>query len=207
MRTISDNVIEAPNVADTALFSTALETGPIDPGMVSLPEPRLVFIGAITATKLDLELLSELARIRPEWTLALVGPVGLGDPSTDIGDLTALPNVHVLGPRRHTELPAVLRGAAVGLIPYRRSQLTASIFPMKVYEYLAAGLPVVSTPLPALDDVTEIALAANAEEMVARIEEALQRDGDESRADRSRAAVDHSWEARLGEIDEALQKL
>ena len=195
MREVSGNVLEAPNVADTALFSTALEAGPIDPALAALPEPRLIFVGAITATKLDLDLLADLARIRPDWSLALVGSVGLGDPGTDISRLEALPNVHVLGPRRQSELPAVLRGADVGLIPYRQSPLTASIFPMKVYEYLAAGLPVVSTPLPALSDVTEVARAGDAAEMAARIEAALTRDDPDLRMERSRAAAGHSWRA------------
>ncbi len=62
--------------------------------------------------------------------------------------------MHLLGTRAYDELPAVLRGADAALIPYALNELTASIFPMKVYEYLAAGLPVVATPLPALADVT-----------------------------------------------------
>jgi glycosyltransferase involved in cell wall biosynthesis len=207
MREVSGNVLEAPNVADTALFSTALEPGPIDPALATLPEPRLVFVGAITATKLDLGLLAELARIRPDWSLAFVGSVGLGDPSTDISSLAALPNVHVLGPRRQSELPAVLRGASVGLIPYLASPLTASIFPMKVYEYLAAGLPVVSTPLPALSEVSEIGTAGNASEMAARIEAALSEDDPGLRIERSRAAAGHSWEARLEQLAAAVREL
>ena len=121
-----------------------------------------MFTGAISAIKLDMALLTELARSRPDWSLALVGPVGLGDPHTDVGALAAEPNVHLLGKRAYEELPGVLRGADAGLIPYVRSELTASIFPMKVYEYLAAGLPVVATPLPALEGVADVAVAADA---------------------------------------------
>jgi glycosyltransferase involved in cell wall biosynthesis len=207
MGRISDNVLEAPNVADTALFSTALESGPIDPDLEAVPEPRIVFVGAITATKLDFGLLTDLAQMRPDWSLVLVGPVGLGDPSTDISRLEALTNVHILGPRRQSELPDVLRGAAVGMIPYRTSDLTASIFPMKVYEYLAAGLPVVSTRLPALAEVTEIARAGDAVELAARIEDELSQDSPALRLERSRAAAGHSWEVRLEQLDEAVRKL
>ena len=207
MREDSGNVLEAPNVADTALFSTALQSGPIDPALAELPEPRLLFVGAITATKLDLGLLAELARIRPDWSLALVGSVGLGDPSTDISSLAALPNVHMLGPRPQAELPAVLRGADVGLIPYLASPLTASIFPMKVYEYLAAGLPVVSTPLPALSEVSGIDVAGNASEMAARIDAALSEDDPGLRMERSRAAAGHSWESRLEQLNAAVREL
>ncbi|HEY4897124.1 MAG TPA: glycosyltransferase, partial [Solirubrobacteraceae bacterium] len=163
MRTLSGNVLDAPNVADTALFAAALEPGPLDPAMAALPRPRIVFTGAIVATKLDLPLLLELSRARRDWSFALVGPIGLGDPRTDVSELTEEPNVHMLGARAYAKLPDVLRAADAGLIPYARNELTESIFPMKVYEYLAAGLPVVSTPLPALEGVPYVERAADAQ--------------------------------------------
>ncbi len=204
MRTLSDHVLYTPNVADTELFARALEPGPVDPALARLPEPRIVFTGAVVATKLAFDLLRDLARARPDWSLALVGPVGLGDPSTDVSPLEAEPNVHLLGGRAYGELPAVLRGARAGLIPYAVNELTRSIFPMKVYEYLAAGLPVVATPLPALDQVQDVALAPDAPSTVAALEEAMAADGPERRAVRSHTAAAHSWTARLAEIAAAV---
>jgi glycosyltransferase involved in cell wall biosynthesis len=198
------NVLEAPNVADTALFATALQPGEIDPSLAALPRPRIVFTGAIVATKLDLPLLVALARARPEWSFALVGPVGPGDPRTDVSVLRAEPNIHLLGPRSYTELPAVLRAADAGLIPYAGNTLTQSIFPMKVYEYLAAGLPVVATPLPALADVTDVAVAPDAEGIAELLERLLALDSPERRVERSRAAASHSWERRMEEIAAAV---
>jgi glycosyltransferase involved in cell wall biosynthesis len=197
-------VLEAPNVADTALFATALDPGPIDAALATLPQPRVVFTGAIVATKLDVALLVELARARPRWSFALVGPVGPGDPRTDVSALRGEPNVHLLGARAYAELPAVLRGADAGLIPYARNALTESVFPMKVYEYLAAGLPVVATPLPALAGVAEVRTAADAEGIAGLLDEALADDGPERRVERSRAAAAHSWERRLEEIASAV---
>src|SRR5205085_1654849 len=115
MRALSEHVLEAPNVADTALFAGALQPGPADPEIEALPAPRVVFTGAISAVKLDIPLLVELARARRDWSLALVGPVGLGDPTTDASALTAEPNIHLLGPRSYERLPEVLRGADAGL--------------------------------------------------------------------------------------------
>jgi len=207
MRTLNGNVLDAPNVADTELFATSLGEGPLDPAMAALPAPRIVFTGAIVTTKLDLALLVELARLRPSWSFALVGPVGPGDPRADVSVLAGEPNVHLLGGRAYRELPAVLRAADAGLIPYARNPLTESIFPMKVYEYLAAGLPVVATPLPALAGRVEVAIASDAAGMAAALDEALLHDSPQRRAERSAAAASHSWDRRLEEIAAAIDAL
>jgi glycosyltransferase involved in cell wall biosynthesis len=204
MSMLSSHVVAMPNVADTRLFSTALEPGPVDAAIAALPAPRIVFTGAVVATKLDVRLIVELARARPDWSIVLVGPVGSGDPRTDVSALVGESNVHLVGRRRHDDLPAVLRGADAAIIPYALNELTASIFPMKVYEYLAAGLPVVATPLPSLRGVDGIAFAGDAAAMVARLDELLSTDSPEARRERSALAASHSWETRLEEIDAAL---
>jgi glycosyltransferase involved in cell wall biosynthesis len=204
MKTLSDHVLYAPNVADTALFATALDEGPVDASLDSLPRPRLVFQGAIVATKLDLPLLAELARLRPEWSIVLVGPRGAGDPGGDLSALDRASNIHFVGPRDAADLPAVLRGADIGLIPYAINDLTRSVFPMKVYEYLAAGLPVLATPLPALEGVDGVERVAGAAELITASERELDLDGPQRRRQRSEAAASHSWEARIEEIEAAL---
>jgi glycosyltransferase involved in cell wall biosynthesis len=207
MRELSRNVMFAPNVADTELFATALLPGDLDPAMAALPRPRITFTGAIVTTKLDISLIVELAQTRPDWSFALVGPIGPGDPLTDVSALEAQPNVHLLDGRAYRELPAVLRAADVGLIPYARNELTDSIFPMKVYEYLAAGLPVVASELPALAGVEGVERAADAGEMASLIGTALENDSPALRAERSAAAATHSWDGRLKEIAAAVEAL
>jgi glycosyltransferase involved in cell wall biosynthesis len=204
MGKLSDHVLYAPNVADTELFARALQPGPRDAALAQLPEPRILFTGAIVSVKLDFGLLVELARMRPGWSFALVGPVGLGDPRTDVSALAAEPNIHLLGARPYAELPDVLRGGQAGLIPYARNELTESIFPMKVYEYLAAGLPVLATPLPALAGVPDVATAEDAAGMAALLEQAIADDSPALRAERSRRAASHSWQRRLDEIAAAI---
>jgi glycosyltransferase involved in cell wall biosynthesis len=204
MRTLSDHVLYAPNVADTGTFATALAPGPVDPAVDALPRPRLVFQGAIVATKLDVRLIADAARLRPDWSFVLVGPRGAGDPTGDLSPLDEAPNVHLVGPRRASDLPAVLRGADVGLIPYAINDLTRSVFPMKVYEYLAAGLPVLATPLPALEGVEAIETVGSAGELVAAAGRALAADSPQARRARSDDAAAHSWEARIKEIERAL---
>ena len=126
MRALTDNVLYAPNVADTALFATrAGAGGPVDPGARRAAAPRVVFTGAVVATKLDFALLAALARARPDWTLALVGPGRRsGDPRTDVSALERAAE-HPPARRAATrELPAVLRGGRRGDHPLCVDQLT-----------------------------------------------------------------------------------
>ena len=133
--------------------------------------------------------------------------MGAGDPRTNISALERLPNIHLLGARPYLELPEVLRGADVALVPYAINDLTRSVFPMKVYEYLAAGLPVVTTPLPALAETAGVVVAADAPATVAAVERALAEDGAATRRARSAAVRENSWDTRLEEIDAYLSSL
>jgi glycosyltransferase involved in cell wall biosynthesis len=202
LRRLNDNVHYSPNVADTKLFATALEAGPVDPTVDGLPRPRIVFIGAICASKIDVPLVVELARLRPSWSFAFVGPIGMGDggPRTNVDALREPPNVHLFGTRPYEQLPSVLRGADAAIVPYLTGGAMRSVFPMKIYEYLAAGVPVVSTPLDSLQDVDEVAKAADAAAMAALLDDALERDSRASRSERSVLAQSHSWEARIEQI-------
>jgi glycosyltransferase involved in cell wall biosynthesis len=204
MRELNDNVHYAPNVADTRLFATALEDGPVDPAVAALPGPRIVFIGAILAAKIDIPLVVELARSQPQWSFAFIGPVGPGDPRTDVSALTGLPNVHMLGYRPYEQLPGVLRGADAAIVPYLLDGEMRSVFPMKIYEYLAAGRPVVATPLDTLADVPDVLQAATAGDFAARVQDAIDEDTPAARGERSQRAQAHSWESRLDQIADAL---
>jgi len=120
--------------------------------------------------------------------------------------LRQLPNIHLLGHRPYEQLPELLRGADATIVPYLLDGEMRSVFPMKTYEYLAAGRPVVSTPLVTLDDVPEVIKARTAEEFAARLQEAMETDTDAMRAERSRGAQSHSWESRLNQLAEALAR-
>lgn len=147
------------NVADLDFFAQAREHRmPIASDLLALPEgPRLGFIGAVSAYKLDVDLLVELAKARPDCQIILIGRLGEGDPSTDLQRVESLPNVHFFGPRPYAELPCYLRGFDLALLPCPINDYTRSMFPMKFFEYMAAGVPIVSTELPALQDYGNLA--------------------------------------------------
>jgi len=169
-----------PNVADVNHFGHALNRAlPIPDDLAAIPNPRLGFVGAISNYKLDVPMLVCLARNHPEWSLVLIGPVGEGDPSTDVTSLLQLKNVHLLGTRSYGELPDYLRGFDVGLLPLRLNAYTQSMFPMKFFEYLAAGLPVVSSAIDALQPFADVAFLCDttATAFASAIAAALKKEG------------------------------
>jgi len=131
-----------PSSIDRAHFVRA--RGPLgEPAdQVGIPHPRLGFYGVIDE-RLDLALLAGLAEARPEWQLVMVGPVVKIAPEM----LPRRPNLHYLGGKSYDELPAYLSGWDVALLPFARNASTRFISPTKTPEYLAAGKPVVSTPI------------------------------------------------------------
>lgn len=106
-------------------------------------KPRLGYIGAL-APWFDFEAVADMAGRHPEWEVVLVGPILLGV-EEEVQKLTSLPNVFHLPAVSYDRLPEVLRQFSLGLIPFRYNELTKGVNPNKLYEYLAAGLPVVAT--------------------------------------------------------------
>ena len=147
-----------PNVADFDHFNKALDPNaeiPVD--LAEIPQPRVGFIGAISGYKLDFPLIRSLAEANPDWSIVMIGEVGEGDPWTDITQLENLPNIHLLGGRPYQSLPNYLKGMDVAILPNLPNEYTRSMFPMKFFEYLAAGRRVVGTTLPALQDYGHVA--------------------------------------------------
>ena len=146
------------NVADAQHFGTALSGSLQRPrDMPAAVGPCLIFIGAIDRYKLDLAMFEALIAATPQWTYVLIGPVGETDPGTDVSSLASHPNVHLLGPKPYTELPAYLAAADVALLPLQLNDYTRHMNPMKFFEYLAAGCPVVATAIPSLLEQADVA--------------------------------------------------
>ena len=124
-------------------------------------------------------MLQTLAMSHPEWSFVLVGPVGEADPSTDVAALQACSNVHLLGSQPYRDLPAWAAHADLALLPLQHNGYTRHMFPMKFFEYLAAGLPVVGTAIPALKSHGDVAWLCdpNPEAFAAAIDQALQGHG------------------------------
>jgi len=196
-RALNPNTHYFPNVADFEHFARARAPSTMIPvDLVLLPQPRIGFVGAISGYKLDVALLKKLSQTHPEWSIVLIGQVGEGDPWTDLAPLRSLRNIRLLGPRKYAELPAYLKGFDVAMLPSALNPYTQGMFPMKFFEYLAAGCPVVSTDLPALQSYAGVAtLAKTHDEFVAAIESILRGHAPELGA-RLGVAREHTYERR-----------
>jgi glycosyltransferase involved in cell wall biosynthesis len=160
---------------DAAHFAPARNLGdacqePAD--QAGLPRPRLGWFGVVDE-RMDLELLRSVAERRPDWTFVMLGPVVKIDPAS----LPRPANIHWLGFKSHDELPQYLASWDVGFMPFALNESTRYISPTKTPEYLAAGVPVVSTPITdVVRDWGEdglAAIASNADEVIAGAEAAM----------------------------------
>jgi len=138
-----------------------------------LPRPRVGFYGVIDE-RFDTELLDKAAEMRPDWSFVMVGPVVKIAPE----DLPQRPNIHYLGGKTYSELPAYLSGWDVALMPFAMNESTQFISPTKTPEYLAGGKPVVSTPIKDVvrhyGHLEGVKIASTPEEFVVACDEALE---------------------------------
>jgi glycosyltransferase involved in cell wall biosynthesis len=115
----------------------------IDPAdQASIPHPRIGYFGVIDE-RIDTQLLEGVARRKPEWHLVMVGPVSRISPDS----LPKLPNIHYLGMKSYNELPSYISGWDIAMMPFAHNESTRYMSPTKTPEYLAAGKPVISTPI------------------------------------------------------------
>jgi UDP-galactopyranose mutase len=201
------NVHCFPSSVDAAHFRLRDPAGrPISEAedQAELPHPRLGFYGVIDE-RLDLEIVDRLAGAHPEWHIVLVGPVV----KIDHASLPARPNLHYFGQRSYQELPRYLAGWDVCLLPFARNDATRFISPTKTLEYMAAELPIVSTPIR---DVAEphggiVYLGDTPAEFVAACEQALASSPEErtARVQAMREVLaDTSWDVTASAIEKLL---
>lgn len=183
-------------------FRPALENClPLPSDIQQIPPPRIGFVGVI-AEWVDTDLLVKVASMRPQWSFVLVGPI---KKSVALCDLP--PNVHLLGPKPYDMVPAYLQGIDVAIIPFERTDfITRYVNPIKLYEYLAAGKPVVTTPMGDYDGLeTFVHIAESPEAFANAIEVAMKETTPSFKEARWRAILDRSWQARANQVDAILR--
>ena len=164
------NVHCFPSSVDVRHFSQALDRANAHPAHRDIPGPRLGFYGVIDE-RFDTELIGRVAQAHPQWQIVLVGPVVKIDPAS----LPRHDNIHYLGQQPYEALPQLLAGWDVCLMPFAMNESTKFISPTKSLEYMAAELPIVSTPVRDVVDLHSdvVAIAHTPEEFIAACEAAL----------------------------------
>ncbi len=186
------------NAADVAFFARAAKARL---ARTAATRPVVGYFGAI-AEWYEVEWVRRCAEQRPEWDFELIGAtVG-----ADVAELEALPNVRLLGEQPYASLPEHLARFDVAIIPFRVSELTKCTNPVKLYEYMAAGKPVVASALPEVVAATSLVYVAHdANEFEAQVAMALAEDSPALRKARQRWASEHTWGSRASDLLGALE--
>ena len=196
---LSTSVDFLPNAVDYDLFKTAFEKTWNRPDDLPTGKKIIGYTGSLEYRS-DIPLILRVAEYHSDKIIFIVGPVIL--PETETKQLAKFSNIVLAGPRRIEQLPAYLQYFDCGIIPFKKNTLTKSIYPLKINEYLAAGLPVISSDFS--EDIKQfedlIYLSSTPEEFIQNISAAISGDNEERRAARTKRASTNSWDARVEEF-------
>ena len=164
------------------------------------------FIGAVSSW-LDFKLLKKLAKTYQEYDIHVVGPIGGVKRDQDLIDLRRMENVKFFGKVSHDKLPTYLKEFNIGIVPFIVNELTEAVDPVKVYEYMAAGKPVVTTNLPELYRLKDyIYIAKNKDEFIEFCRQAIENPKISSEQ-LTKTAMENTWERRVEQIEREICKM
>ena len=195
------NVVDVGQGCDLSKFvATATYTEPAD--LATIPYPRIGYVGALTAMRLDISLIEWTAKAHPDWQIVLVGPE---DDEFRASRLHQFPNVHFLGAKPFEEVTAYIQAFNVLINPQLVNDLTIGNYPRKVDEYLAMGKPVVAVRTEGMEMFRKhVLLAETPHEFVDCLEKALINRMPSSADDRINFAHEHTWENSVNALKQAI---
>jgi len=194
-----------PNGVNYQAYSEALADPRLPGDLQGIKPPRLGYSGLI-GDKLNLNMLKELAQENPDWSVVFVGQVNVSRQAETWRTLQTMPNVHYLGLVAWSQVPHYVKGFDVGLMPYLQDRHSETISPLKLYDYLAAGLPVASMDIPAAREfIPFIHLAESPRDFSQAVRNALADTMPEHRQARRNIAAQHTWEARVEQLSDIIQ--
>lgn len=200
---LTERLYLIPNGVDADHYKSVLDgTGPLPSPAEDWAQPVLGYTGTIHPDRVDVSLVEALAKRFPSGTIALVGPNMLT--GEDKQRLAACGNVVLTGPVPYAEVPGIMRAFDVCITPHRVTPFTESLNPIKLWEYLAAGKPIVATPVAGFRDYPQfVRLASDADGFAEAVAAALAEDPLVGEARRTEARR-HSWNSRLDKIVEVM---
>jgi glycosyltransferase involved in cell wall biosynthesis len=198
------NMFVVPNAVDFAAFAAASARAETPADLAAIPRPRIGYSGLV-GVRLDLDLVDAVASACPDFHYVFIGSVDGRECSQELRRLESRPNIHFLGEKPAARVPDYVAGFDVGMLPYHMNLETRHISPLKLYEYLAAGVPVVSTPIPATRPFTDlIRVAGSSEEYARELSLALDQDSEDCRQKRRSVAGENTWDHRVRQIEKII---
>lgn len=192
----------ASHGVDHAHFARALDpTVKIPADVALLGRPIVGFFGLVQDW-IDLDVVAHLAEKRPHYSIVMIGKV-----QVDRSRLDRYKNIHWLGRKPFESLPAYCKAWSVGIMPFVLNELTRNVNPIKLREYLSAGLPVVSTDIPEVRHYPGCAVARDRDEFVAQVDRAIAEDTPEKRRQRSESMRGETWDAKVALLGEHVQRV
>jgi glycosyltransferase involved in cell wall biosynthesis len=200
----NQNTHWVPNAVDYEAFAQA-SLHPNPPAdAAALPTPIIGYVGAINE-KLDYDLLAQVAGRFSDCSLMLVGPVDLRLDLSGLDKLD-LPNVHFMGAKPVSQVARYMAACQVCLMPYKLNEWTAHINPLKLFEYLATGKPIVSTSIPAVSGLEDVVyIAQDNAEFGTLIQKALTQDNAHLARQRMELAARNTWDDRVERISSLIE--
>jgi len=201
-RTIRPDAVLMRHGVDFDHFASAWRRElPVPEDLAAIPAPRLGFFGVLHYW-IDVNLIAAVAGLRPDYSFVLIG-----EKLADVSVLEQLPNVFLLGRRPNAVLPAYCAHFCAGLMPFKQTALTHYINPIKMAEYLAAGLPAVSTPVPEARRYDgPVTIAETAEAFAAACDKCVSSDRPERREEISGVVRNDSWLSRVERLSDLIEE-
>ena len=170
------------------------------PDMEAIKKPVIMYTGSINSW-IDLPLLLKLTEDKPDYSLVLIGHYFEGSADSELWRrLLGKDNVFWLNSKPFAELPGYLHQAAALILPRTEAEHSKASDPLKLYEYLSTGLPVVSTGLPAVDDFRDFVYVAGSDNFAAGIDQAITKHNQELAGRQIETLKNHSWPARIDQL-------
>jgi len=198
---INSNIFYSPHAVNFEHFARVKKGNlTVASELRELKKPIIGYIGLIEKW-IDLDLIEYVARAKPDWEFVFVGRVAVS-----VERLEKIPNIRFLGPQKYEDLPIYLKGFDVCISPFKVNDLTDSVNPIKIKEYLASGKPVVATQMPELKKFGEfVEIADSYEGFVAKIDKVYSENTEEKVTQRMEFVEDDGWANRVEKISEIIE--